>query len=809
VVLCGHAAYTDPGHQRLTHRIADLLAFGVLRLTVSEGCVQLAFMRWTLQACTSWQSVHCLSLLILSLAEAFPRALRIVGRDFVSDTGQIVQLHAGEMHYFRVPEVYWEDRLKRLRAMGLNAVSTYIAWNWHETTEGSFDFASDRKDVAKFLKLARQQGLLVIFRPGPYICAEWDFGGMPAWLLGRALRENFNLRTGDQRYLHFVDRFWGELLPRVRPELLENGGALAVLQLENEYGHWGDANQPSDRAYFEHLRSLARRHLGPGVLLITTDDDEAVARGRGGLPDVFAAVNFGPWEADARKHLDKVFANARLHNGEAPELVMELWSGWFQMWQHDENTKKQFKVAGKQLLDYVAALLERNASFTLYMAHGGTNFGLWPSAGFTMPEMGASFKWTSAFVSTSYDYAAPIAEDGRHGFGGDGVDKYAGLRSLLASHQSPDDPLPEEPALPRFASYSGQGPSGEVPLRRRAPLRDPAALEALRQGEAWALGGEPEAMELQGQQGGVALYRHRPADPDALRRAVARWHSEGSGRAPLLWPRMAVAVLAAAAGTTFMWRHLRCCRCCSVCAAIFVAVAFNVHDRWSKPDEAPLVLLARDRVTVWQGEALVLKPYLNIEHTCCPWQVRDLAVNVMPDGPGTLDVLVENLGRRAFMPRGYIGEGAGLRHIWYDWKGLVSARIGSEPLAGQWELHVLPLADLHGLNGSAPPPSEPQAAAPAPQGSGPTFFEGQFFVPEDDAGPADSYLCLEAGPWSTGVAYVNGFNLGRYWRGAAAPLDLYVPKSALHQGRNVVVLLEMEPPVTEEGAVLSLKAARG
>uniref|UniRef100_A0A7S4UYG2 Beta-galactosidase n=1 Tax=Alexandrium monilatum TaxID=311494 RepID=A0A7S4UYG2_9DINO len=753
--------------------------------------------------------MRILGVILLPLAGAFPRALRSSGRDFVSDSGRVVRLHAGEMHYFRVPEIHWEDRLQRLRAMGLNAVSTYVPWNWHEAAEGSFDFSSDRKDVVRFLRLARQQDLLVIFRPGPYICAEWDFGGLPAWLLGRAMQEGFNLRTGDQKYLAFVDRFWDELLPRVKPELLENGGSVAAIQLENEYGHWGDANQPSDRAYFEHLRKLVRRHLGPSVLLITTDDDEAVAQGRGGLPDVLAAVNIGPWQEDVRKHLEKVFGNARLHNGDAPELVMELWSGWFQMWQHDDSAKKQFQTPGGQLLDYVKALLDRNASFTLYMAHGGTNFGFWPSAGFTMPEFGSSIRWHSAFVSTSYDYAAPIAEDGarlgRHGLGSDGVDKYGGLRNLLARHRGMEDPpLPEEPSPPALTAYPGAGHAGEVPMRRKASLRDPAALEVLRSGGAPALVPQPRAMELHGQQGGMVLYRYHPADPAALGHAIERWHAEGSGREPRFWPRVVVALLAAVAGATFLWRCPRCCRCCSVCAVFMASIAFNVHDRWSQPDQAPLVLRARDRVTVWQGDTLVQRPHLNLEHVCCPWQILDLAVSLAHQGSGSLDVLVENLGRRAFMPRHFMGEAFGLRDIWYDWKGLVGARIGSAPLPGQWETFALPLADLHGLNGSAPAQSLGAAA-----GSGPTFFEGEFFAPEEESGLADSYLRFEAGPWQTGVAYINGFNLGRYWRGAAAPLGLYVPKSLFRRGRNALVLLEMEPVPSDEGASVRFEATRG
>mmetsp|Transcript_34952 Transcript_34952/g.96626 ORF Transcript_34952/g.96626 Transcript_34952/m.96626 type:complete len:706 (+) Transcript_34952:78-2195(+) len=676
--------------------------------------------------------------------------LYIDGNSFIlSRNGEKLQVHAGEMHYFRVPEIYWEDRLQRLRAMGLNTVSTYVPWNWHEQQEGVFDWSSDRKDVSKFLRLAHEVGLYVILRAGPYICAEWEFGGLPAWLLRYTLKDGMRFRSSDKKYLSFVDRYWDELMPKVRKELLENGGSVAMVQLENELGALQDPKAPPDVLYMEHLQVSARKHLGPRVFLFSTDN----SKGSVSVPGLFQAVNLGPWQKEPRKHLDEMFGAAQKLNGDAPEFAMELWTGWFEMWHKSSWDEDRFREPGQHLVDYVEDMLRRNASFTLYMAHGGTNFGAWNSGTIVMhgsleprsllgqAGSGGASGLTpevvhSTFVTTSYDYAAPISEEGRHYAGRDGVDKFVGIRRLLSQYRSPSDgPIPDEPPFQTLSDY------GTLTLERRASLRDPNALEALCSG-GWQTG-PPQPMEMHGQQLGMVLYRFSP--------------TEQSG-----------------SGTPFLLS--------------------------ADEPAATLSVKGKDRVTVWHGESLVSNLIMNVEHGNGGQAFHNVTTPPLEPGrAGVVDILTENLGRRAYICTQDFGY---LPDLYNDWKGIAEEPLlDGERLTGQWSFCQLPLEDLAKLGGSAPQAS---SATVAP---GPAFFEGTLVVKGEPAG--DTFLRFDAGPWKTGSAYLNGFHLGRYWRDARGPFDLYVPKSVLRDGTNYVVVLEMDPSEVFGTALVHLSDVRG
>mmetsp|Transcript_50132 Transcript_50132/g.93816 ORF Transcript_50132/g.93816 Transcript_50132/m.93816 type:complete len:705 (+) Transcript_50132:55-2169(+) len=659
------------------------------------------------------------------------KVLQIEGREFVlGQDGPPVRIHAGEMHYFRVPEVYWRDRLQRLRALGLNTVSTYVAWNWHERKEGEFDFESEGKNVVKFLQLAKQEGLYVIFRAGPYICAEWEFGGLPAWLLKYVRNSGMRFRSSDKLYLSFVDRFWNKLLPKIRTELQENGGAVAMVQIENELGAMQYDNKP-DYAYMQHLQKLARKHLGEKVILISTDN----TKGAVSVPGVLQAVNLGAWQDNPKEHLEWTLAPARKANGgSGPDFVMELWAGWFQMWHQSDWDEAMFRQSASRLSNYVKELLVSNMSFTLYMAHGGTNFGAWSSGTtvmkgpFESQAEHSSFLQTSrddavhmSFVTTSYDYAAPISEEGRHGLGGDGLDKFDSLRSILSEHRAASEgPVPKEPDFIPMAAYPGDDPDGTVTLYRRSHLRDPTVLQHLCAG-GWQEG-PPQPMEMHGQQLGMVLYRFQ--QPTAIL-------MEG------------------------------------------------------KP-EVGLSLKGKDRLTVWHGDKLVTDSASNLLHGGRGRSFHSLTTAPLKSGQlGNLDVLVENLGRRAYFCTADYGF---LPDFFNDWKGLAEVPLlGGSPLEGDWSYCAIELEDLYKFEGSAPP-SSTTATGSEP---GPAFFEGSLFL--EDNPHADTFLRFDAGSWTTGSAYVNGFHLGRYWREARGHFDLYVPKSKLVKGANHVVLLEMDP----------------
>uniref|UniRef100_A0A7N0RH82 Beta-galactosidase n=1 Tax=Kalanchoe fedtschenkoi TaxID=63787 RepID=A0A7N0RH82_KALFE len=315
-----------------------------------------------------------------------------IADDMFWKDGEPYRIIGGDLHYFRVLPEYWEDRLLRAKALGLNAIQTYVPWNLHEPKPGEFNFEGVA-NIKLFLSICQKLGLLVLLRPGPYICGEWDLGGFPAWLL--AVEPAPRLRSSDPSFLNPVTKWWDILLPTVAPFLYENGGPIVMVQIENEFGSYGD-----DQAYLHKLVALARGHLGKNIILYTTDGGsrELLVRGtiRGNV--VFSAVDFSTGEDPGPIfELQKEF-NAP---GKSPALCTEFYTGWLTHWG-----ETMAKTDG----DYVAArvenVLSRNASIVLYMAHGGTNFGFYSGA-----NTGAN---ESDFQPdlTSYDYDAPISESG-------------------------------------------------------------------------------------------------------------------------------------------------------------------------------------------------------------------------------------------------------------------------------------------------------------------------------------------------------------------------------------------------------------
>ncbi|MEG2720728.1 MAG: beta-galactosidase, partial [Oscillospiraceae bacterium] len=208
--------------------------------------------------------------------------LTINEREFFLD-GKKINIYSGAMHYFRIPYQYWEDRLLKLKAAGFNTVETYVAWNMHEPHEGEFDFEG-QNNIVEFIKTAQKVGLYVIVRPGPYICAEWDFGGFPAWLLKY---ENIKLRCYNELYISFVKKYFDVLLPRLVPLQETNGGPIIMMQIENEYGSYG-----SDKKYLAFLRDLIRDN-GINITLFTSDGESKYHLSGGSLDDEFKVVNFG------------------------------------------------------------------------------------------------------------------------------------------------------------------------------------------------------------------------------------------------------------------------------------------------------------------------------------------------------------------------------------------------------------------------------------------------------------------------------------------------------------------------------------
>lgn len=316
--------------------------------------------------------------------------------------GEETRLLSGSIHYFRVPHQYWRDRLLKLKATGLNMVETYTAWNLHEPYEGEFNFANDKHsnlDLAEFIRLAGELDLLVNLRPGPYICAEWEWGGHPYWLLQD---EEMKVRTTYPGYQRAVRNYYEALFEQVGPLLYENGGPVVMVQVENEYAGYGSEVDPE---YLPWLRDLTIE-MGVNELLFTCDGfwdlpkyqipDSGVA-----LDDVLWTVNF---KDGASNKLDRLFNM----QPDKPVMVMEWWTGWFDYWGIDHQTwsAESFGTELKSILEYG----EFGGHVNYYMYHGGTNFGWMNGANWNVGQESGRFEYQP--VTTSYDYDSPLSEHG-------------------------------------------------------------------------------------------------------------------------------------------------------------------------------------------------------------------------------------------------------------------------------------------------------------------------------------------------------------------------------------------------------------
>lgn len=329
---------------------------------------------------------------------------------FVKD-GKTFNFVSGSLHYFRVPHQLWFDRLIKLRASGVNVVSTYVAWNIHEPQKGQFNFNGDA-DIINFIKIAQSVGLLVNIRPGPYICSEWDLGGIPYFVLGTPSNP-IKLRTMDQQYIEFVDNYFAKLLPMLQPFLYENGGPIILVQVENEYGSYSACNSN----YMNYLSKLMREYLGDNVVLYTADgwDMHHLICGPIHNSDVLTTVNFGP-NSD---HLS-AFSRLRAFQKHGPLVNSEFYPGWLDHWgdPHQCKTPQYVDDKFKELLNSNMG----NIYVNFYMFFGGTNFGFYNGANMVMEPLYQP-------DPTSYDYDAPLTESG------DFTDKYFAIRNTIKKYR--------------------------------------------------------------------------------------------------------------------------------------------------------------------------------------------------------------------------------------------------------------------------------------------------------------------------------------------------------------------------------------
>ncbi|VAH21963.1 unnamed protein product [Triticum turgidum subsp. durum] len=642
-------------------------------------------------------------LLALSLCSALSSTVRgeASRRFWIEDDafwkdGAPFQIVGGDVHYFRIVPEYWKDRLLRAKALGLNTIQTYVPWNLHEPEPQSWEFKGFA-DIESYLRLAQELEMLVMLRVGPYICGEWDLGGFPPWLL--TIEPAIKLRSSDSTYLSLVERWWRVLLPKVAPLLYENGGPIIMVQIENEFGSFGD-----DKNYLHYLVQLARRYLGNDIVLYTTDGGTTNTLRNGAIlqDDVFAAVDFSigddPWP---------IFRLQKKYNlpGKSAPLSAEFYTGWLTHWGESIATTDASSTAKA-----LKSILCRNGSAVLYMAHGGTNFGFYNGANTGQTE----FEYKADL--TSYDYDAPIKEHGDvHN------PKYRALRRVI--HECTGTPLHPLPADIERASY------GLVKLQKVASFFD--IFDKLCDPLKVAVSEQPLSMELTGQMFGFLLYV-----------------SEYQGKGPysiLSIPKV----------------HDR--------AQVFVACSLDGvrNQRYAGVIER------------WSSKTLQI-PTLN-----CSSNIR-------------ISILVENMGRVNYGP--YI----------FDQKGILSTVEIDGVTLHHWRMYPLSFDLLDNIPKFQPIQQITDARARKVSIHGdsrnklrdlsfylneePEFYEGHFHI-DSNSTIKDTFISFRG--WNKGVAFVNNFNIGRFWPVMGPQCALYVPAPILRSGDNIVVVFELHGPNPE------------
>ena len=408
-------------------------------------------------------------------------------KTFLMD-GEPYTIVSGAMHYFRIPREYWHDRLTKLKECGFNTVETYTCWNLHEKREGEFDF-SGMLDVAAYADEAASLGLNLILRPGPYICSEWEFGGLPAWLLKYG---DMAIRCNDPLYLEKVRRYYHALFDELRPRLSTNGGNIIMVQIENEYGSFGN-----DKDYLRAVVDIYRE-CGVDVTLFTSDGPCWWMLGGGTLPEYLCVANFG-------SHPKENFAMLEQFRPDQPKMCGEYWCGWFDHWYEEHHVREAEELAG-----LFRDMLEAGASLNFYMFHGGTNFGFMNGA-----NHGGKYEPTI----TSYDYNALLSE------AGDRTPAYYAVRRINEEFFGPLPPL--------TAKDSEKAAYGPVELTEECFILDaaPAMTEPV-------YSAAPKYQESIGQNWGFTLYSTVVKGPreemtlraDAINdRAVVFMDGEGKG----------------------------------------------------------------------------------------------------------------------------------------------------------------------------------------------------------------------------------------------------------------------------------------
>ena len=559
--------------------------------------------------------------------------------------GEPFQIISGAFHYFRTVPEYWQDRLEKLKNMGCNTVETYIPWNFHEPERGNYLWEGIR-DIRRFIQLANDLGLYMIIRPSPYICSEWEFGGLPAWLLKD---RNMRLRCCYEPYLNAVRDYYGELIPRIVPYQIDRGGNIIMVQVENEYGYYGD-----DTAYLEFLRDTMRG-LGITVPFVTSDGPWSEHIFKSGM--VVGALPTGNFGSAAEWQFGEM---RRFIGDDKPLMCMEFWNGWFDAWGEEHHKTFPEKAAAE-----LEELLKRG-SVNFYMFEGGTNFG------FMSGRNGGS----RTGDVTSYDYDAPLTEDGQI------TEKYRLCKEVIAKYTDIEEmSLSTEIRRKAYGKITCTGKTDLFSVLDE--ISEP--VKSL----------YPLTMEDIDQNYGYILYRTKVRDGET----VNEIRLEG----------------------------------------------------------------AADRVQCYHNGEFVYTAFA--ENICEKFEPQQKRTG------GVIDLLCENIGRENF--------GTGLEN---QRKGISGGVKINDHRHFGFDIYPLPLDEkqLERIDFSA-----------GYSEGKPAFYRFEYEADE----LCDTFLDFDG--FGKGCAFVNGFNLGRFWE-IGPQKRLYIPAPLLHRGNNIIIIFETEGRAADE-----------
>ena len=649
-----------------------------------------------------------------------------------------LQLFSGEIHYTRVPKEYWKHRFAMAKAAGLNTICTYIFWNAHQPREnGDFDF-SGNLDIAEFIKLAGEMGLLVLIRPGPYVCSEWDLGGLPAWLLAK---QNIRLRCSDPTYLDAVAPYIKAVAGEIRELQCSKGGPIVMLQIENEYGSYG-----SDKKYLKWLCD-AWRAEGIDIPFFTSDGATHWHLDRGTCDDknVLATINLGSNLKNGFKVLagwrDKVGRN----NDDAPDMIGEYWNGWFAHWGSSNNVDnpKARDSRARKIKGDLEWIRDTGRSISLYMFHGGTNFGFWAGANHYLDQ---GYKPDV----TSYDNTAPVNEHGAP------TVKFDACRDVFGPQAIELPDVPETPPLIEI---------DPIEMQQCAPL-----FENLQPNQVCCIDtAQVKPMECYNQQYGLILYRHQLIPASANKQlSLHDLRDEGyifiDGKLVTQENHIVTGDSTAFAKKRFSGKIID--------EDGEICIETKISD--ANPNLYPVPV--NDIFEDFKGQAVQFSVSTATSSDITD-QATTMSIPEISEKGARLDILVVNHGR--------VNYGMAMQD---ETKGITRKVVVDPAVLMGWKVYPLPLDNdyldsLHWRNTNKLPENQP------------VFYRATFSI--DELG--DTFLDTRG--LQKGFIWVNGHNLGRFWS-IGPQQTLYLPAPWLKIGDNEIIILTM---LGEQGLIKGVK----